>query len=98
LKIAQGGELIAFSIFSALSSNMADVHFEKFDPEIKGIGQVINWETAKKLSAQYKYINREQDLGIKGLRQAKKSYSPEYIVNAYFLERKSDLRENVLPV
>lgn len=87
LKISHGGELIAFSIFSQLSSNMADVHFEKFDPEIKGIGQVINWETAKSLTAKYKYINREQDLGLEGLRQAKKSYSPEYVVSAYFLER-----------
>ena len=87
LKISRGGELFAFSIFSQLSSNMADVHFEKFDPEIKGSGQVINWETAKILSAKYKYINREQDLGLEGLRQAKKSYSPEYVVSAYFLER-----------
>jgi len=89
LKISHGGELFAFSIFSQLNSDMADVHFEKFDPEIKGIGQVINWKTAKSLSAKYKYINREQDLGIKGLRQAKKSYSPEYVVSAYFLERKN---------
>jgi uncharacterized protein len=88
LKISHGGQLIAFSIFSRLSSNMADVHFEKFDPEMKGIGQVINWETAKLLAAEYKYINREQDLGIEGLRQAKKSYDPEYVVSAYFLERK----------
>ncbi|MCX6554571.1 MAG: phosphatidylglycerol lysyltransferase domain-containing protein [Candidatus Aminicenantes bacterium] len=88
LKISLGGEMAAFSVFSQLSSNMADVHFEKFAPEIKGSGQVINWETAKFLSAKYKYINREQDLGIQGLRQAKKSYDPEYIVSAYFLERK----------
>jgi hypothetical protein len=88
MKVTFGGELIAFSIFSALNGNMADVHFEKFDPEIKGIGQVINWETAKILAAKYKYINREQDLGLEGLRQAKKSYIPEYIISAYFLERK----------
>ena len=88
LKISRGNELFAFSIFSRLSSNMADVHFEKYVPQIKGIGQVINWETAKNLAAEYKYINREQDLGIEGLRQAKKSYSPEYVVSAYFLERK----------
>ncbi len=88
LKITHGGELFAFSVFSRLSSNMADVHFEKFDPLIKGASQLINWETAKFLAAKYKYINREQDLGIEGLRRAKKSYEPEYIVSAYFLERK----------
>jgi uncharacterized protein len=86
--VSLAGELLAFSVFSRLNSNMADVHFEKFDPEVKGIGQVINWETAKALAGTYKYVNREQDLGIDGLRQAKRSYSPEYILNAYFLERK----------
>jgi len=88
LKISRGRDMLAFSVFSRLNSNMADVHFEKFVPEIKGIGQVINWETAKILAPGYKYINREQDLGLEGLRQAKKSYDPEYIVNAYFLARK----------
>ncbi len=88
VKVSLGGELIAFSVFSELNGNMADVHFEKFDPEIKGIGQMINWETAKILAPKYKYINREQDLGLEGLRQAKKSYNPEYIVSAYYLKRK----------
>lgn len=88
LKIVHNGQLIAFSIFSQLSSNMADIHFEKFDPLVKGSAQVINWEAAKFLAAKYKYINREQDLGIEGLRRAKRSYEPEYIVSAYFLERK----------
>jgi uncharacterized protein len=88
LKVCRGHDMLAFSVFSRLNSNMADVHFEKFIPDVKGIGQVINWETAKALSGEFKYINREQDLGIEGLRQAKKSYDPEYIVSAYFLERK----------
>jgi hypothetical protein len=87
IKVTHGDEFIAFSIFSPLNDNMVDVHFEKFDPEVKGSGQVINWETAKFLSGRYKYINREQDLGLEGLRQAKRSYVPEYIVSAYFLER-----------
>jgi hypothetical protein len=87
IKIMLGEELCAFSIFSPLNGNMADVHFEKFAPDIKGASQVINWETAKFLAEKYKYINREQDLGIEGLRQAKKSYDPEYIVSAYLLLR-----------
>ena len=86
--IELGGELAAFAVYSRLNSNMADVHFEKFDPEVKGIGQAINWETAKALAGTFKYINREQDLGIEGLRQAKRSYDPEYILSAFFLERK----------
>ncbi|MCU0236654.1 MAG: phosphatidylglycerol lysyltransferase domain-containing protein [Acidobacteria bacterium] len=88
VKITHQGEFIAFSIFSPLNHNMADVHFEKFDPEVKGSGQVINWETARALAGTAKYINREQDLGIEGLRQAKRSYAPEYVLNAYFLGRK----------
>jgi hypothetical protein len=88
VKVSQGDALIAFSIFSPLNANMVDVHFEKFDPEFKGSGQMINWETAKSLVGRYKYINREQDLGIEGLRRAKRSYAPEYILNSYFLERK----------
>jgi hypothetical protein len=88
VKIRSQGDMLAFSVFSRLNSNMADVHFEKFIPDVKGIGQVINWETAKALSGEFKYINREQDLGIAGLRQAKRSYDPEYVVSAYFLERK----------
>jgi hypothetical protein len=87
VKITLGGQLAAFSIYSRLNSNMADVHFEKFDPEVKGIGQAINWETAKALAASYTYVNREQDLGLEGLRQAKRSYDPEYVLNAFFLQR-----------
>ncbi len=88
VRISHGKEFVAFSIFSPLSANMADVHFEKFDPEVKGAGQMINWETAKALVGTYRYVNREQDLGIEGLRQAKRSYGPEYVLSAYFLERK----------
>lgn len=88
LKIVHAGTLQAFAIWSRLNATMADVHFEKFDPEVKGAGQVINWETARALAATYKHVNREQDLGIEGLRQAKRSYEPEYVLNAYFLERR----------
>jgi hypothetical protein len=88
VKVVHGGALQGFAVYSRLNANMADVHFEKFDPEVKGAGQVINWETARVLAPTYKYVNREQDLGIEGLRQAKRSYAPEYVLNAYFLERK----------
>jgi hypothetical protein len=80
LKITADSDIIAWSVFSPQSADMATVHFEKFDPAIKGCAQVINWETAKYLLDSYKYINREQDMGIEGLRQAKRSYDPEFMV------------------
>jgi len=82
------GNLAAFSIFSELNQNTADVHFEKYDPRIKGAAQAINWETARRLRGKYKYINREQDLGIEGLRRSKKSYLPEFMIASYVLRRR----------
>jgi len=89
LKIMLEDELAAFTIFSPLNANTIDIHFEKFDPTIKGVAQTINWETAKFLEETFKYCNREQDMGIAGLRQSKRSYDPECILTPYTLIRKS---------
>ena len=72
--------IAAFSIFSPQTSEMVTEHFEKFDPDKKGAAQLINWETCRFLQGRYKYINREQDLGLEGLRQAKLSYQPSSLV------------------
>lgn len=79
LALLAGGKLAAFSIFSQLNDDMVDIHFEKSDPTFKGAAQVINHETAAFLSPRCRFVNREQDLGIEGLRQAKRSYDPERI-------------------
>lgn len=68
--------LAAFSICSRISSDMFTVHFEKNDPEIKGSGQMVNRENARMLLGRGTLINREQDLGVEGLRHAKSSYAP----------------------
>jgi hypothetical protein len=81
LKIIVEGEIIAWTIFSPQNAEMVTIHFEKFDPTIKGCAQVINWETAQYLKDTYTYINREQDMGIEGLRQSKRSYDPEFMVS-----------------
>ena len=78
----------AFSVFNRQNENTALVHFEKYDREKKGAGQAINWETAKHLKDQYEFLNREQDLGIEGLRRAKESYMPEYKTLSYRMRRK----------
>jgi hypothetical protein len=53
--------------------------------DFKGASQIINHETAKSLKNRCRYLNREQDLGVKGLRQAKLSYDPLQLIIPYTL-------------
>ncbi|MBU1194454.1 MAG: DUF2156 domain-containing protein [Proteobacteria bacterium] len=80
LAITHNDKMIAFSVFSRLGDQYFDIHFEKSDMAYKGAAQVINQETALYLKNRCKYLNREQDLGIKGLRQAKMSYEPVKLI------------------
>ncbi len=86
--ICHHNKISAYSVFSPLNADTATVHFEKFDPDMKGSAQIINWETAKVLQNRFKWINREQDIGLRGLRQAKLSYQPERLVPFIFGELK----------
>lgn len=85
LAITIKDRFIAFSVFSKLNHSTYDIQFEKSDMDFKGAAQVINHETAKFLKDRCQYLNREQDLGIKGLRQAKMSYVPERLITPYSL-------------
>jgi len=78
------GELEAFCIAERLNHDTAVVHFEKASPEIPGLYQLINyWFARKALRGRFTYVNREQDLGIEGLRRAKESYYPHHMVRKY---------------
>ena len=88
IKLYVDDKLVAFAIWSQQNEEMATVHYEKYDPHIKGSGQVINHETALILNKKYKYINREQDMGLDGIRQAKRSYQPIRMVPYYRLKSK----------
>ena len=81
-------EPVAFCLSSTLSNSVTDIHFEKcFSPFAKDGGYaVINNEFAKTVST--KYINREEDLGIEGLRKAKRSYYPEIFLEKFDVEIK----------
>ncbi len=81
-------KIAAFSIFSRLNQDTSNVHFEKANIAFKGAAQVINQETAVFLADKVKYINREQDLGIPGLRQAKLSYEPRRLLTPFLLKLK----------
>jgi hypothetical protein len=80
---------VAFSIYEAISPTTVAIHFERALRSYKGLYQVINCETAKVIAAQgYQFINREEDLGDPGLRDAKMSYQPIEIIPAYELTYK----------
>jgi len=69
-------KIIAFSYGSPVNHDTFAVHVEKADIRYDGIFSVINREFVAHIPEQYIYINREEDLGIPGLRQSKLSYRP----------------------
>jgi hypothetical protein len=68
---------------SLAEGRMFAVHFEKAVDEYKGIFQYINQSFAASLPESFLHINREQDLGDEGLRQAKLTYRPSGFVRKY---------------
>lgn len=65
------GKIKAFTMGSMLNSEMVDVTVEKADNSVRGLYQAINKEFVKSLPPEVLYINREEDMGVKGLRDAK---------------------------
>jgi len=78
--IQVGNEIIAFTYGSPINANTFGVHVEKADTRFDGIFNVINREFVARIPEQYTYINREEDLGIPGLRQSKLSYHPAILL------------------
>ena len=68
---------------SRLSENTLDVHFEKARPDVNGAYAMINREFARYIREKYseiRFLNREEDMGLEGLRKAKQSYYPHHLV------------------
>jgi hypothetical protein len=71
------GKAAAYTLGEAVANgSIFALHFEKAIDEYKGVYQFINQAFAASLPDSYTYINREQDLGDEGLRQAKMTYRP----------------------
>lgn len=81
--ISVEGDYEAFSIGEMLNDNMVVVHYEKADPEISGLYQFINKKFCDNIDSDIQHVNREQDLGISGIRKAKQSYHPSHFAKKY---------------
>ena len=70
------GKMVAFSFGEALSDDTVVIHFEHADTSYEGIYSVINQKFLENEWHSYKFVNREEDMGIAGMRKAKQSYHP----------------------
>jgi len=77
------GEIVAYTIGEPINSDTVIIHIEKAFAEVKGAYPMINREFAERVASDYKYINREDDAGDQGLRQAKESYCPVFMQEKY---------------
>ena len=83
-----GGKIEAISVGGRLGTKTVTVHVEKANSEYRGLYQAINNEFCKTMASNVKRINREEDMGLPGLRKAKLSYKPVKFVEKYTVQLK----------
>ena len=87
LYLEENGDILAFAIGSPLSGNTFDIHFEKALIANDGTYAAINQGFAAHLRDKYphlEWLNREDDMGLEGLRKAKLSYNPHHMVEKHW--------------
>lgn len=80
--------IVAFSFGERLNRDTAVIHVEKADPDVRGAFTAINQAFVEHAWQDMTYINREEDMGLPGLRHAKESYKPEKMIRKYTAELK----------
>lgn len=97
LVLMENGQALAMTMGSFLSPDTFDIHFEKALEGVDGAYAAVNQSFAQYLQEKYpqlRYLNREDDLGIDGLRKAKLSYHPDHLVTKYWARLWEETDEN----
>ena len=74
------GRMVAFTYGSDVTRDTFDVCVEKADRNVEGAFSIINQQFCANLPERFIYVNREEDMGLPGLRKAKLSYHPEILL------------------
>lgn len=77
------GRLRAFAIGEIINSELAVEHFEKADDRYRGLYQAVCSEFCRTLPESVRYVNREEDMGLENLRQAKEALVPDHMEERY---------------
>lgn len=88
LVLYSAGVPVAWTLAETVADGrMSAVHFEKARMEYRGAFQYVNYAFAQSLPESVEFVNREQDLGDEGMRQAKMTYRPSGFVEKYRVDR-----------
>jgi uncharacterized protein len=79
------GKVEAFTLGEPLNPETVVIHIEKANPQLPGLYAVLQQQFLEQEWSDIPYVNREQDLGLAGLRKAKLSYHPEFMINKYIV-------------
>jgi len=77
------GNIEAFTLGELLNDETMVIHIEKANVAFHGLYQVINQQFLKNEWDKIRYVNREQDMGVPGLRMAKESYYTDHMVEKF---------------
>lgn len=88
IMVRLGDEIAGLSVGEELTEDTYVVHVEKGDQHCRGIYQFINQQLAMRVAQKYKWINREPDVGVAGLRHAKTSYHPHHFMETFQISYK----------
>ena len=88
------GEVVAVTMGTWLAEDTFDIHFEKARENVDGAYNAVNCEFARYLRLKYpqvRYLDREDDMGLEGLRRAKLSYNPHHMVEKHWVCLREDI-------
>ena len=83
------GKIVAFTIGEPVGKDTLVVHIEKAFADVQGAYTMINQQFAEHEGEGFTYLNREEDMGEEGLRKAKMSYKPVFLIEKGVVRKRS---------